>query len=117
MQEPKLTYNQLRQILGLTISNGTLKAKLQDFLSGKLTKVSEVELLELIQNSEVDKDLIRILSGQDPEQMDAVEALEYISSFFVYIRASREKCKDWLGNLGLAVATAKNTDTPTRSSK
>jgi hypothetical protein len=116
MKEPKLTYNQLRQILCLTISNGTLKAKLEDFLSGKLTKVSEVELLELISNSEADKDLIRILSNKEPDEMDALEALEYIHSFFAYIRASSQKCKDWLGSLGLAV-TGKTGDTPTRSSK
>jgi len=88
MKEPKLTYNQLRQILCLTISNG------EAFLSGKLTKVSEVELLELISNSEADKDLIRILSNQEPDEMDALEALEYIHSFFAY-----------------------TGDTPTRSSK
>jgi len=115
--EPKLSYSQLRQILSLTISNQILKAKLEDFLSGKVTKVSEVELLELISHSEVDKELIRIISNQEPDNMDAIEALEYISAFFVYIRANSERCKDWLGNLGLAVATVKSTDTPTRSSK
>ena len=41
-REPQLSYSQLRQILCLTISNKTLKAKLEDFLSGKLTKVSEL---------------------------------------------------------------------------
>lgn len=117
MKEPKLTYSQLRQILSLVLTNGKLKVKLEDFLSGKLTKVNEIELLELIQSSEADKDLIRILSHDEPDDMDATEALEYIAAFFVFIRASREKCKDWLGNLGLAVATAKSTDTPTRSSK
>jgi hypothetical protein len=116
MQEPKLTYNQLRQILCLTISNGTLKAKLEDFLSGKLTKVSEVELLEIISTSEADKDLIRILSGQDPDELDAVIALEYVSSFFAYIRANSQRCKSWLGSLGLAV-TGKAPITPMRSSK
>ncbi|MDP3114575.1 MAG: hypothetical protein Q8M98_07335 [Candidatus Cloacimonadaceae bacterium] len=118
IKEPKLTYNQLRQILCLAISNSAIKAKLEDFLSGKLTKVSEVELLELISTSEADKELIRILSGQEPNNMDAVEALEYISAFFAYIRASRQMCKDWLGSFGLAVTkTQEPTVTPTRSSK
>jgi hypothetical protein len=57
-REVTLSYNQLRQILCLTISNKTLKAKLEDFLSGKVTKVSEVELLELISESEADIQLI-----------------------------------------------------------
>jgi len=113
--EPKLSYSQLRQILSLTISNTTLKAKLEDFLSGKVTKVSEVELLELISQSEVDKELIRIISGREPEAMDAIEALEYISAFFVYIRANSERFKGWLGSFGLAVKASPTT--PTRGSK
>ena len=114
-QEPKLSYNQLRQILCLTISNQTLKAKLEDFLSGKATKVSEVELLELISQSEADKELIRIISNQNPDEMDALEALEYISAFFVYIRANSERFKLWLGSFGLAVKA--NPTTPTRALK
>jgi len=103
MKEPKLTYSQLRQILGLVLTNGKLKVKLEDFLSGKLTKLNELELLELIQESEADKDLIRILSHDEPDNMDATEALEYIAAFFAYIRASKEKCSSWLAGLGYAV--------------
>ncbi|MDD2229537.1 MAG: hypothetical protein PHY48_09010 [Candidatus Cloacimonetes bacterium] len=114
-QEPKLSYNQLRQILCLTISNQTLKAKLEDFLSGKVTKVSEVELLELISQSEADKELIRIIAGREPDEMDALEALEYISAFFVYIRANSERFKLWLGSFGLAVKA--NPNIPTRALK
>jgi len=114
-REVTLSYNQLRQILCLTISNKTLKAKLEDFLSGKLTKLSEVELLELISQSEADKELIRIISKQDPDTMDALDALEHISAFFVYIRANKDRFKSWLGSFGLAVTTEANT--PTRGSK
>ena len=114
-REPQLSYSQLRQILCLTISNATLKAKLEDFLSGKVAKVSEVELLELISESEADKELISILSGRNPDEMDALEALEYISSFFAYIRASKERFSAWLGSFGLAVTASQNT--PSRGSK
>ena len=113
--EPKLSYKQLRQILSLTISNQTLKAKLEDFLSGKVIKVSEIEILQLISDSEVDKELIRIIAEREPEEMDAIEALEYISAFFVYIRANSERFKGWLGSFGLAVKTSPAT--PTRGSK
>ncbi len=75
-----------------------------------------MELLELISESEADKELIRIISNQDPEQMDAFEALEYISSFFAYIRANSDRFKAWLGSFGLAVQ-AEIKDTPTRGSK
>ncbi len=113
--EPKLSYAQLRQILCLTISNGTLKAKLEDFLSGKMAQVSEIELLELIKESEADKELIHILSGRNPDEMDALEALEYISAFFAYIRANKAKFAGWLGSFGLLVAVSPST--PSRGSK
>ena len=113
--EPKLSYAQLRQILCLTISNGTLKAKLEDFLSGKIARINEVELLELISASGVDKELITILSGQNPDKMDALEALEYISAFFAYIRANKARFAGWLGSFGLLVAVSPNT--PSRGSK
>jgi hypothetical protein len=103
MKEPQLTYSQLRQILSLVLTNGKLRVKLEDFLSGKLTKVNEIELLDMIQDSEADKDLIRILSHDEPDDMDATEALEYIAAFFAYIRASKEKCSSWLAGLGYAV--------------
>lgn len=70
-REVTLSYSQLRQILCLTISNKTLKAKLEDFLSGKVTKVSEVELLGLISESEADKELIGTFSNQDPYTTNA----------------------------------------------
>jgi hypothetical protein len=75
--------------------------------------VSEVELLELISKSEADKELIRIISNRDPDNMDAVEALEHISAFFVYTRANKDRFKSWLGNFGLAVKA--NPSTPSRT--
>ena len=75
IKEPKLTYSQLRQILSLVLTNKGLRAKLEDFLSGKMTKFSELELLDMIQASEADKDLIRILSNLEPDEMDALDAL------------------------------------------
>ncbi len=111
----KLSYGQLRQILCLTISNNILKAKLEDFLSGKLARVSELELLEMISESQADKELIRILSGQDPEDLDAMESLEYISSFFVYIRANKARFASWLRSFGSVVTVSPNT--PSKSSR
>jgi len=80
-----------------------------------VAKVSEVELLELISQSEADKELISILSGRNPDDMDALEALEYISAFFVYIRANKERFASWLGSFGLAVTASPTT--PSRGSK
>lgn len=109
MKDVKLSYNQLRRIMAIAISNKTIKAKIGDFLGGKLTNISELELLELINESEADKELIGIISGKDPEKLDALEGLEYIAAFFGYIRANKAKYKGWLASLGLAVASGENT--------
>lgn len=102
--EMKLTYGQLRDILGLVLSNETLRVRMDDLLSGKLLKFSELELIDLIRQSEADKDMIRILTGQDPETLDAFEGLEAIAGFFEYMRANAGKLQTWLGAFGLKAA-------------
>jgi hypothetical protein len=99
----KLCYGQLRAILGLALENGRIKARFEDFLTGKLVNLSELELLELVRESEVDLELLRILTGSDPAEIDAVEALETIAVFFAYWRASKPRLQGWLGSLGFAV--------------
>lgn len=108
-----LTYDQLRRIIALVHDNPILKAKLDEFLSGRLTSVSESDLLGIIAQSEVDKEMIRILSAQDPDTMDAFDALQVIADFFAYIRANKSRFSGWLANLGYQV---QSTPTP-KSSK
>lgn len=101
MAEIKLSYGQLRQIMALTINNGEVRTKLGDILNGKGGVIMEADLMDLLINSEVDKDIIRILSGQNPDTMDAIEALEILASFFAYIRASKPRFARWLESIGL----------------
>jgi hypothetical protein len=110
----KLTYGQLRTILGLALENGTVRLRLEDFLTGKLVNLNELELLELVRESGVDLELLRILTGTDPTTLDAVEALETIAAFFAYWWASKPRLDGWLGSLGFAVSAA---TTPSRGSK
>lgn len=109
MKSIQLSYSQLRQILAITLSNDTIRTKLSDVLIGSLS-IGEMEVVELIKDSGADLELIRILSGQDPETMDAVDAVEWILSFFEYIRASLPKLMPWLESMGL-----KAKPTPTAS--
>lgn len=103
MKELKLTYSQLRDILGLVITNQTTRVTLGDLLSGKQFACSELELLDLIYSSKIDLELLQILTGEDASQLDAFAAVEVIAAFFAYMRASWPKCKPWLGSLGYAV--------------
>ena len=54
-----------------------------------MAKVSELDLLEMISRSEVDKELIAILSGRDPDKMDALEGLEHLRFFSHISRATK----------------------------
>ncbi len=106
MKEPKLTYNQLRNILGLAVSNEKIKLTLNDFFSGKTVKTSETEILELIYESGIDLDLISILSGKvlnELDELDATEGVEYIFDFFAYIGANKAKFSGWLATSGYQV--------------
>lgn len=115
MKDVKLSYEQLRQILALSISNGVIKTKIEDLIAGKLASVNEMDLLALITESEVDKDLIRILSGKDPETMDALAGLEYISAFFAYWASNKKRFSDLLASTGLKLQAS--TSTGSKASK
>jgi hypothetical protein len=114
LKDRKLSYGQLRAILGLALENGKIKARFEDFLTGKLMKLNELELLELVRDSGADLELLRILTSSDPAEIDAVDALETVAAFFAYWRASKPRLAGWLGSLGFAV---EEKTTPSRGSK
>jgi len=117
MIQISLSYSQLRAILCLSVQNTTLKAFLSDILSGKVSSFSELELIEIIAEARLDTEIVRIISGKDPDTMDAITALEYISSFFEYIRANSARFQSWLASSGLALPLQKPQPTPLKPLK
>lgn len=106
-----LSYDQLRRILALCVDNGTIRMKMSDLLDGRIAEVSEMDMIELLKSSEIDCDVIRILSGKDPSEMDAIDGLEYLSAFFGYMRANKERLSGWLASIGLRAPKAAKTVT------
>lgn len=104
-----LSYDQLRRIIALVHDNATLKAKLDEFLSGKLTSISETDLLGLVATSEIDKDMIRILTGNNPDTMDAFDGLQVIADFFAYIASNKQRFSSLLASTGFHVQKAAPT--------
>jgi len=94
-----LSYSQLRSILALVVTNHGIKLKLDDLLAGRDVSFTEASLLELIIESEIDSDIIRILTGQNPADMDAFAAIEVISDFFAYMKANSKKLSGWLSSI------------------
>lgn len=101
MKRVDLSYDQLRRILALCVDNGIIRMKLSELLDGRIAEVSEMDLIELLKTSEIDSDVIRILSGKDTSEMDAIDGLEYLSGFFGYMRANKERLTGWLASIGL----------------
>lgn len=103
-----LPYAKLRKILALAVNNDAIHTSLEALLAGSAVQVSDADLIKLICDSEIDKELIRILADSDPDTMDAIEALEYIADFFAYIRANKVRFSSWLASIGfLAPANPK----------
>jgi hypothetical protein len=111
-----LSYSQLRSILALVVTSQPIRVKLEDILSGKEVRISETSLLELILSSDIDSEIIRILTGQDPATMDAFQAIEVIADFFVYMKANSAKLLPWLSSI--ASPSPKNPSKhPSKNSK
>jgi len=108
-----LTYSQLRSILSLVITSTPIKLKLDDLLAGRDLSFTESSLLELIFESNIDSDIIRILTNQDPADMDAFQAIEVISDFFAYMKANSKKLSGWLSS----IASNQAPNPPKRPSK
>lgn len=89
--------------MGLAVSNQTIRMKLSDFLGGKMTKISEIELMDLIYESQIDTELIRILSGKDPDTIEAFEGIEYITAFFAYFASNKPRFSALLASIGYQV--------------
>lgn len=103
-----LPYAKLRKILALAVNNDAIHTSLEALLAGSAVHVSDADLIKLIYDSEIDKELIRILSDSDPDSLDAFDALEYIADFFAYIRANKDRFSGWLKSIGsLAPANPK----------
>ncbi len=105
----KLTYNQLREILGTLITSDTIKATLGELISSGKT-INEMEVLDLIYQSNVDGQILTIL-GHDPDTIDAIQGMEVILSFFAYMRTNSAKFSGFLSSF--ASHNPESKDQPT----
>lgn len=111
-----LTYHQLRSILAITVTNGTIRATLEDLIAGKELHITELDFVDLIIASGADTQLLEIISGQDPALIDALDAMEYVAAFFTYIKSNSAKFSAMLASFGYQAAASAQT-TPSNASK
>jgi hypothetical protein len=72
----------------------------------KLIETGKVELdfdgfCELLEDTDLDAAIIEIMSGKKAAEVDAIEAMEILSDFFIYIGSNLPRLESCLKNLGL----------------
>lgn len=111
-----MTYVQLRQILGIVLTNAPVRTTLADLISPD-PKAKEpttaVDLIDTILATGVDTQIIAIL-GHDPDTISAVDGLEVILGFFQSISASSLKLSAWLPATASPLKPVKTKETSSK---
>lgn len=99
----KLAYNKFRDIMCLVIENETLSTKIEEILDGKTQKISKISFLRLLKKSKVDKDIYKIITGEEAGKADTFKVLKVLFDFFGWLVSNKENWKALLTSLGLDV--------------
>lgn len=99
----KLSYNKFRDIMCLAVENETLSARIENILDGKIQKMSKISFLKLLKKSNVDKDIYKIITGEEAGKADVFKVLKVLFDFFGWLLSNSENWKGLLGSLGLGV--------------
>ena len=94
-----LSYAKLRRVLSVFLSNQILRTELDNMLSGK--EITELSFLDIIFESKADVEILNILTDGNSDDIPADEAIEVFTDFFLTIKASWQKFKNLLSDLGL----------------
>jgi hypothetical protein len=84
----KLTYKQLRDILGLIIKAQSGDITIEELISGATLKSSLKNVLEAVHASNIDGEIIKILTGKKVEDISDIEGIGIITDFFSHIKNS-----------------------------
>ena len=98
-----LTYAKLRKVLSLFLKNPILRDGLQELISGKEQELDELGFLDLLDESQVDVELLEILTEKKASEISAEDAIGVFADFFCSIKGSWQKLKPLLSGLGLKV--------------
>ncbi len=95
-----ISYATFRKVLSTLLRNENLRDGLTDLLAGNELELSEVSFLDLLEASNVDIDILRILTGREPEDTSPQQAAEVFTAFFSAVRGSWRAFQPLLDALG-----------------
>lgn len=96
-----LTYSKLRKVLSLFLKNPILRESIKELIEGKEQELDEIGFLDLLDKSQVDLEILEILTERKASDIPADEAIKVFADFFFSIKASWQKLKPLLSSLGL----------------
>jgi len=104
-----LTYAKLRKVLSLFLKNPILRDCIKELIEGKEQELDELGFLDLLDKSQVDMELLEILTEKEVSDIPAEDAIGVFADFFCSIKASWQKLKPLLSGLGLKVESSLTT--------
>ncbi len=104
-----VSYSKFRKIISLFVKNEVLRDSLEKLLTGKSISMTELELLELIDQAGIDSQVIEILTDKKPESLSAEEGLKVLLDFFLNTKNSFQNLEKQLLSLGLKLQADKTT--------
>ncbi len=106
-----ISYATFRKVLSTLLRNDQLRDGLTDLLAGNELELSEVGFLDLLEASNVDIDILRILTGREPEDIGPEQAAEAFTAFFSAVRGSWHAFQPLLESLGYTAQVEAGTAT------
>ncbi len=106
-----ISYATFRKVLSTLLRNDQLRDGLTDLLAGNEVELSEVGFLDLLEESHVDIDILRILTGREPEDTSPQQAAEAFTAFFSAVRGSWRAFQPLLAGLGYTAQVEAGTAT------
>jgi hypothetical protein len=100
-----LTYSKLRKVLSLFLKNPILRDGIKELIEGKEQELDELGFLDLLDKSQVDVELLEILTEKKVSDIPAEDAIGVFADFFYSIKGSWSRLKPLLSSLGLKVET------------
>lgn len=104
-----LSYSKFRKISSLLIKNEVLRDSLQDLLEGKEVGITELGLLDLLEEAELDTQIIEILTDSNTDDISAEEGIKILLDFFLSIKNSFQSLRKLLLSLGFNLQAKTNT--------
>lgn len=98
-----LSYAKLRRVLSVCLKNQTFRLFIEELINNNASEISELELLDLLDESEADLEVLEILTDKSPETIPPEQAIDTFRNFFCSMKNSWKRLQPLLEDLGLKV--------------